>query len=100
MVSFTFVSAIAVLPVAFAQYYPPANDTVPSAPTATATGSPAVQTVSVGKDGLVFTPDTITARVGEQITFQFFPKNHTVGSADFDNPCKPAKENPLFSGCT
>lgn len=98
MVSFTLVGAAAVLPVAFAQYYQPSNTTLVSTPSATATGGYAVQTVSVGKDGLVFTPDTITAKVGEQITFEFFPKNHSVVQADFNNPCNPAAEDPIFSG--
>ncbi|KAF2004199.1 Cupredoxin, partial [Amniculicola lignicola CBS 123094] len=66
-------------------------------PTGTGTASPHVQTVSVGKDGLVFTPDTIHAKVGEEITFQFFPKNHSVVQADFNNPCNPS-ENGIFSG--
>jgi plastocyanin len=97
MVSVTFVSAIAVLPLALAQYYPPGNATVSYTATATATAAPAVQTVSVGRDGLVFTPDTITAKVGERITFQFFPKNHSVVQADFNNPCNPS-EGAIFSG--
>ncbi|KAF2744982.1 hypothetical protein M011DRAFT_385142, partial [Sporormia fimetaria CBS 119925] len=46
---------------------------------------------------LVFTPDTIQANIGDQITFEFFPKNHSVVQADFNNPCNP-KEDGIFSG--
>ena len=106
MVSASFVAALGTLlstPLAFAQYYPPANATSSYTPAATGTGSPsAVQTVSVGVDSkgvasLVFTPDTIHANIGEEITFQFFPKNHSVVQADFNNPCNPS-ENGIFSG--
>ncbi|KAF2188941.1 Cupredoxin [Zopfia rhizophila CBS 207.26] len=98
MVSSTFIAALSALPLAFAQYsYYGGNATVSLAPNPTGTGSPSVQTVSVGKDGFVFTPDTIHAKVGEEITFQFFPKNHSVVQADFNNPCNPS-EGAIFSG--
>jgi plastocyanin len=99
MVSSTLIAALAgALPLVYADYYyPSANATVSYAPSATGTAKPSVQTVSVGKDGLVFTPDTITAKVGEEIEFQFFPKNHSVVQADFNNPCNPS-EGGIFSG--
>ncbi|KAF2873716.1 Cupredoxin, partial [Massariosphaeria phaeospora] len=68
-----------------------------AAPSGTGTASPSVQTVTVGQNGLTFTPDTIRANVGDAITFQFFPKNHSVVQADFNNPCNP-KEGGIFSG--
>lgn len=97
MVSSTFVAVLGSLPLAFAQYYGSGNATTSSAPGPTGTANPAVQTIAVGKDGFVFTPDTITAKVGEEITFQFFPKNHSVVQADFNNPCNPS-EGGIFSG--
>ncbi|KAF2281122.1 uncharacterized protein EI97DRAFT_362351, partial [Westerdykella ornata] len=53
--------------------------------------------VAVGKDGLRFTPDTISAKPGDRITFEFYPKNHTVAQAAFDNPCNPINGS-IFSG--
>ncbi|KAF2734067.1 hypothetical protein EJ04DRAFT_396162, partial [Polyplosphaeria fusca] len=53
--------------------------------------------VAVGKDGLRFTPDTVDAPVGAEISFQFFPKNHSVVQSNFENPCNPI-ENAIFSG--
>ncbi|KAF2111496.1 Cupredoxin [Lophiotrema nucula] len=106
MVSSKFVAALGALlstPLAFAQYYPAGNATSTNAANPTGTGSPsAAQTVSVGVDStgaaaLVFTPDTIHANPGEEITFQFFPKNHSVVQADFNNPCNPS-DNGIFSG--
>ncbi|KAK3630079.1 hypothetical protein LTR56_002634 [Elasticomyces elasticus] len=54
------------------------------------------QVVAVGENGLVFTPSTITAPVGSQVEFQFYPRNHSVVSSAFDNPCQP--DGKLFSG--
>lgn len=99
MVSTTFVAVLGALPLAFAQYYPSGNATVSDSPKPTGTeGSSAAQTVTVGNDGqLKFSPETITAKVGEQITFQFFPKNHAVAQSEFNNPCNPS-DGGIFSG--
>lgn len=97
MISFTVITALAALPIAFAEYYPSNSLSISYAPAPTTTSDPSIQTVSVGKDGLVFTPDTITANIGDQITFQFFPKNHSVVQSDFKNPCNPS-EAGIFSG--
>lgn len=99
MVSSTFVAVLlGGLPLAFAAHYDTGNATSAYYPTATNSPSP-VQTVSVGKGGFVFTPDTIVAKIGEEITFQFFPKNHSVVQADFNNPCNPAAApGSIFSG--
>ena len=48
-----------------------------------------IQTVAVGENGLVFTPDTITAPVGSVVQFAFYPRNHSVVQGDFNNPCQP-----------
>ena len=98
MVSTSFiVAALSTLPLAFA-YYPAANgtSTYPPLPSGTGAGKPA-HTVAVGQNGLTFTPDTVQAKVGEDVVFQFFPKNHSVVQADFNNPCNPS-EGGIFSG--
>ncbi|KAH6675619.1 hypothetical protein B0J14DRAFT_652464 [Halenospora varia] len=57
----------------------------------TTTSSSAVptQTVSVGAEGLVFTPDSITAAVGEVVEFCFYPNNHSVTRSEYKTPCIP-----------
>jgi plastocyanin len=98
MVSATFVAVLAAIPMAYAQYYPSGNITTAYLPTATGSPSPAY-TVAVGKNGFTFTPDTVVAKIGEKITFQFFPKNHSVVQADFNDPCNPAAvTGSIFSG--
>jgi plastocyanin len=44
-------------------------------------------TVTVGKGGLVFNPDTITAAVGDVVEFHFFGSIHTAVQGDFSTPC-------------
>ncbi|KAF2688296.1 Cupredoxin [Lentithecium fluviatile CBS 122367] len=101
MVSTSFiVAALSTLPMSFAYYYPPANGTTTLMPQPTATGAAkTTHTVAVGQNGLTFTPDTINAKVGEDVVFQFFPKNHSVVQSDFASPCV-AKEGGIFSGFT
>ncbi|KAF8266528.1 Cupredoxin, partial [Lactarius quietus] len=45
--------------------------------------------VNVGQNGLAFTPNTVTASVGDMINFVFYPKNHTVTQSTFPAPCQP-----------
>ncbi|KAH7419610.1 Cupredoxin [Cadophora sp. MPI-SDFR-AT-0126] len=52
--------------------------------------------VTVGKGGLVYSPNNIRAEVGTNIEFSFFPKNHTVTQSSFKDPCHPL-ENGFFS---
>lgn len=54
--------------------------------------------VSVGKDGLTFSPNVIRANVGDVIEFRFWPRNHSVVAGDFTNACRPAASNGFFSG--
>ncbi|KAL1965108.1 hypothetical protein VTN77DRAFT_6021 [Rasamsonia byssochlamydoides] len=41
-----------------------------------------------GPAGLVYTPDTITANVGDMVQFNFMSANHTATQSSFDTPCK------------
>ncbi|KAK0099503.1 hypothetical protein ONS95_000234 [Cadophora gregata] len=63
--------------------------------TATAQQGTTIQ-VTVGKGGLVYSPNNIKAEVGTNIEFSFFPKNHTVTQSSFNDPCHPL-ENGFFS---
>ncbi|KAL3421242.1 extracellular serine-rich protein [Phlyctema vagabunda] len=62
------------------------------------TAPSSVQTVAVGEDGLVFTPSSITADVGSQVEFVFYPQAHSVAQSSFDTPCAPLGTDAFFSG--
>ncbi|KAF3905317.1 hypothetical protein ABW20_dc0108763 [Dactylellina cionopaga] len=55
--------------------------------------------VAVGGSGLVFTPASLTAEVGDTIEWDFGGGDHTVTQADFSNPCNPIT-NGFNSGFT
>jgi plastocyanin len=44
--------------------------------------------IRVGADGLTYTPSNISAALGDTVTFEFHPKNHTVTQSSFLQPCK------------
>ena len=46
-----------------------------------------VQVVVGGSAGLVYTPDTITAAVGDMVIFEFQSENHTATQSAFTSPC-------------
>jgi len=61
------------------------------------TASALLQTVQVAGSGtLTFTPDTLTAPVGSQVQFSFYPRNHSVVSSAYGSPCQP--DGRIFSG--
>ncbi|KAK7463719.1 hypothetical protein VKT23_005655 [Stygiomarasmius scandens] len=57
----------------------------------------AIHDIQVGADGLSFTPEAISAEVGDQVVFHFVSKNHTATQSSFDSPCGP-KEGGFNSG--
>ncbi|KAL7938830.1 Cupredoxin [Trichoderma chlorosporum] len=59
-----------------------------------------LQVVTVGKDGAIqFSPDTLTAAVGDQVEFQFYGPSHSVVQASFDAPCAALSGgNGFFAG--
>lgn len=54
--------------------------------------------VDVGKDGLTFSPETVTAVNGSTINFHFYPVVHSVAQSSFDSPCVPSGPDAIFSG--
>jgi hypothetical protein len=44
--------------------------------------------IDVGKSGLVFSPDTSTADVGDTLEFHFYSAFHTAVQGDFSTPCQ------------
>jgi plastocyanin len=45
--------------------------------------------VTVGQNGLTYTPSSATAAIGDTVQFNYFPVNHTVTQSTFKNPCAP-----------
>ncbi|KAL6696898.1 Cupredoxin [Trichoderma pleuroticola] len=55
--------------------------------------------IDVGQNNaLTFSPDTVTAKVGDILDFHFHAVNHSVVMGDFANPCAPAKTGGFYSG--
>ena len=46
--------------------------------------------VNVGENGLTFDPASITADMGDEIQFEFYPGSHSVAQSTFDKPCQPS----------
>ncbi|KAI0900822.1 Cupredoxin [Annulohypoxylon nitens] len=60
-----------------------------AAATSAAAGAAATHTVTVGgAAGLVYTPDSIQANVGDMVIFEFMSANHTATQSTFATPCK------------
>lgn len=55
--------------------------------------------VTVGMNGtLTYSPDSLTAAVGDSIQFQFVAGNHTATQAAFTNPCEPIADHSNVAG--
>ncbi|RKU41598.1 hypothetical protein DL546_000688 [Coniochaeta pulveracea] len=57
-------------------------------PSASDTAAP-TQTVLVGAQGFLYSPNNLNATVGSTIEFRFYPGGHTVARSAFGFPCKP-----------
>ncbi|KAK3362249.1 extracellular serine-rich protein [Lasiosphaeria hispida] len=55
----------------------------------TATGTPQIIEISVGALLHQFSPDNVTANVGDTIRFNFYPGGHRVARAEYKIPCIP-----------
>ncbi|KFY02320.1 hypothetical protein O988_02212 [Pseudogymnoascus sp. VKM F-3808] len=66
--------------------------------TTTTSGSGTVHVVTVGATPLKFSPWNLTAAVGDQVEFHFYPTTHSVAQAAFDKPCEPSSDTAFFSG--
>src|SRR5271156_2715447 len=59
--------------------------------------TPITHIISVGKNGLTYTPPFISASPGDLIQFEFFAANHTLVQSSFADPCDPLV-NGIFAG--
>ncbi|KAF9482841.1 hypothetical protein BDN70DRAFT_828397 [Pholiota conissans] len=68
-------------------------------PPPTPVAVPVDHRIIVGADGnLVYSPANITASIGDTVTFEFHPKNHTVTQSNFLNPCTPLQASTGTAG--
>jgi hypothetical protein len=68
----------------------PYGDMAPAPASSSMSGYPAGQTQYVmvgGSAGLVYTPEYVSANIGDVIIFQFGVKNHTLTQSTFPLPC-------------
>ncbi|KAH0394408.1 hypothetical protein KCU89_g11394, partial [Aureobasidium melanogenum] len=57
----------------------------------------ASHSIDVGEGGLVFSPNSTTAAVGDTVTFHFYPRAHGVARSSYPSPCA-AIDNGFNSG--
>ncbi|KAM7207806.1 Cupredoxin [Naviculisporaceae sp. PSN 640] len=63
------------------------------------TASAATIRIDVGKEGLTFSPDTVTAQRGDVLEYHFYgPLPHSVVQSDFSGPCNPSETGGFYSG--
>lgn len=46
------------------------------------------QVIVGGSAGLVYTPETLSADVGDMVIFEFMSQNHTATQSSFGTPCE------------
>ncbi|GAB1312563.1 Cupredoxin [Madurella fahalii] len=62
-----------------------------------ATTTAASHRIDVGRSGLTFTPDSITAAIGDTIEFYFVGGTHDAVTGDYGAPCTPNASGERFS---
>ncbi|CAI7565148.1 unnamed protein product [Penicillium pancosmium] len=75
-----------------------ATDTSTASSTGSASSSSSTVSVDVGEDGFTFNPATVNVPKGGVVEFKFYPGDHSVVQAAFDNPCHPLSDTSFFSG--
>ncbi|KAG9942101.1 Cupredoxin, partial [Aureobasidium melanogenum] len=71
--------------------------TLPFVSSLLGTAYAASHSVDVGEGGLVFSPNSTTAAVGDTVTFHFYPRAHGVARSSYSSPCA-AIDNGFNSG--
>jgi len=67
-------------------YYPPSAPS-PAPPSSPSSSCMTHDVMVGGSAGLVYTPEQITANVGDTVIFTFGVKNHTATQSTFAQPC-------------
>jgi plastocyanin len=104
---YTSALLLSLLPVALAQYgdggtAPPPSSAAAAAasssPTATVPVIAATITVGTSAGLPGFSPQNVTAKVGEAVEFVFNPSTHSIIQTSFDSPCNYTNSSGFFSG--
>ncbi|KAI5208152.1 hypothetical protein E4T39_01441 [Aureobasidium subglaciale] len=69
---------------------------LPLAASFLSTALAASHSIDVGEGGLVFSPNSTTAAVGDTVTFHFYPRAHGVARSSYSSPCA-AMDNGGFN---
>jgi len=99
MVSLVYLLCLA--PSVLAQYGGGGGSSTSSAAAVASTASSAAgstQTITVGQNGLTFSPNSVVVAPGKSVVFQFYPGNHSLAESSFDKPCQPLSSTSFFSG--
>ena len=78
-------------------YYPPSAPSVPPSYSPPSSSCKTHKVMVGGSAGLIYTPDHITADVGDLVIFTFGPKNHTLTQSTFAQPCIKMAEGNAHS---
>ncbi|KAK5657610.1 hypothetical protein OQA88_3189 [Cercophora sp. LCS_1] len=62
-----------------------------------ATATAASHRIDVGKSGFTFTPDSVTAAIGDTLEFYFVGGTHDAVTGDYGAPCTPNASGERFS---
>lgn len=79
----------------------PASSTAPPTSTSakpTSTAPAKTVSIAVGESGLSFTPNSVSASIGDVLLFSFYPRNHSVALGSWDKACAPSSAGGFFSG--
>lgn len=71
--------------------FPVTTNTLPQTNSSSTSGSQSSRLIPilVGGNSLTYTPNSVTARPGDVLQFQFGARNHTVTQSAQDTPCQP-----------
>ncbi|KAE8445896.1 hypothetical protein EG329_012675 [Mollisiaceae sp. DMI_Dod_QoI] len=97
LLSIAALVSVALFNTALAQTVSSTSSSSSTSSTSSTTSAPATtHTVSVGADGLNFSPHETYADVGDIIEYRFYPQNHSVARAGFGNqPCIPYEDTGI-----
>ncbi|KIW04749.1 uncharacterized protein PV09_04475 [Verruconis gallopava] len=74
------------------------TSTAKSQASATSSAAAEVQTVTLGQNGLKFSPESLVVSPGNKVVFEFYPGGHAVAQSSFQAPCVPQDASSIFSG--
>ncbi|KAI3322183.1 hypothetical protein HD806DRAFT_536648 [Xylariaceae sp. AK1471] len=68
------------------------STTIKTLPTPSSSPNSTSKIITVGKGAFTFVPDSVTAKPGDEIIFEFWSDGHSVARAQFGFPCMPYED--------